>query len=91
VFVGLIGSGQEIHVGEEGGIIQWRKAIEGCTDPSNWTIHASDMMLNDFLGSKLSLKSNSKLNLDTEIRYHLTPKVHEYVKSVLHVDNVENS
>jgi len=91
VFVGLIGSGQEIHVGEEGGIIQWRKAIEGCTDPSNWTIHASDMMLNDFLGSKLSLKSNSKLNLDIEIRYHLTPKVHEYVKSVLHVDNVENS
>ena len=91
VFVGLIGSGQEIHVGEEGGIIQWRKAIENCTNPSNWTIHASEMMLNDFSESKLSLKSNSRLNLDTEIRYHLTPKVHEYVKSILHIDNIENS
>src|SRR5262249_16414615 len=33
VFVGLIGSGQEIHVGEEGGIVQWRHALERCSDP----------------------------------------------------------
>ena len=28
VVVGLIGRGQEIHIGEEGGIIQWRHAVE---------------------------------------------------------------
>ena len=29
VVIGLIGTGQEIHVGEEGGVGQWRAAVEG--------------------------------------------------------------
>lgn len=28
VVVGLIGTGQEIHIGEEGGLVQWRNAVE---------------------------------------------------------------
>jgi hypothetical protein len=31
VVIGLIGTGQEIHVGEEAGIGQWRKAVENTT------------------------------------------------------------
>lgn len=30
VVIGLIGSGQEIHLGEEGGLALWRRAIERC-------------------------------------------------------------
>jgi hypothetical protein len=40
VVVGLIGTGQEIHVGEEGGLRQWRRAVEGSDRASEWTIHA---------------------------------------------------
>ena len=39
VVVGLIGSGQEIHTGEEGGLVQWRQAIERSPRASEWTIH----------------------------------------------------
>ena len=35
VVIGLIGQGQEIHVGEEAGIAQWRRAIEQSADPGN--------------------------------------------------------
>src|SRR5207247_7280970 len=41
VVIGLIGSGQEIHVGEEGGLVQWRQAVEQCTRPSAWIVHGS--------------------------------------------------
>jgi hypothetical protein len=46
VVIGLIGSGQEIHIGEEGGIIQWRHAVEGCTESLDTEIRfhlASDL------------------------------------------------
>ena len=35
VIIGLIGSGQEIHVGEEAGLIQWRWAVERAGRSSN--------------------------------------------------------
>ncbi len=38
VVVGLIGSGQEINVGEEGGIGQRRDAIERSAEHARWTI-----------------------------------------------------
>jgi|TARA_B100001964_G_scaffold204584_1_gene234401 DUF2075 family protein len=91
VFVGLIGGGQEIHIGEEGGIVQWSKAIANCANPSNWTVHASKEILNEFSDSSFSLNGNPALSLDTEIRYHLTPKVHEYVKSILSDANSKKS
>jgi len=40
VVIGLIGSGQEIHIGEEAGLIQWRWAVEKSKEPGAWTIHA---------------------------------------------------
>ena len=41
VVVGLIGSGQEIHVGEEAGIGQWATAIERSRHREAWTIHTA--------------------------------------------------
>jgi len=38
VIVGLIGSGQEIHDGEEAGLEQWRWALEAAASPTEWTI-----------------------------------------------------
>ena len=83
VLVGLIGSGQEIHVGEEGGIIQWRHAIEQCTRPEDWTVHAPRQLSEVFEDSGLAFEPDDTLNLDTEIRYHLVPKLHEFVDGLL--------
>ena len=40
VVVGLIGSGQEIHDGEEAGLVQWRWALDAAASPEDWTVVA---------------------------------------------------
>ena len=42
VLLGLVGSGQEIHVGEEAGLGQWRTALEKAGGAGGWTVHAPD-------------------------------------------------
>ena len=63
VVVGLIGTGQEIHVGEEGGIGQWLSAVQDARD--DWVIHVPPSLAESFLGfprtvvdSSLELKSD---------------------------------
>jgi DUF2075 family protein len=51
VLVGLIGSGQEIHVGEEAGLGQWRTALEKAADPGGWTVHAPEAVLREFFAA----------------------------------------
>lgn len=87
VVVGLIGSGQEINAGEEAGIGQWRDAIIRSADSHRWTVHAPAHLEAEFQG--LSTRWEPSLNLDTEIRYHLAPKVHEFVEGTL--DDVPTS
>ena len=48
VLVGLIGSGQEIHVGEEAGLGQWRQALAMAGNPDGWTVHAPQRVLDEF-------------------------------------------
>jgi hypothetical protein len=81
VVVGLIGGGQEIHEGEEGGVEQWRQAILRSREPGAWTVHAPAYLEGAFSGVQSAWEP--ALNLDLEIRYHLTPKVHEFVAGVL--------
>jgi DUF2075 family protein len=83
VLVALIGEGQAIHVGEEGGIGLWANALDRLPVPQKWTVHASARFKSDFASSKAQLVWNEALNLDTEIRFHLTPKVHQFVASLL--------
>ena len=47
VLVGLIGSGQEIHVGEEAGLGQWRQALAKAGRPEGWTVHAPQRILDE--------------------------------------------
>ncbi len=44
VVIGLIGTGQEIHIGEEGGLVQCEigfSSLEGCAQPGSWTVHGA--------------------------------------------------
>ena len=81
VLVGLIGSGQEIHVGEEEGLTQWRKALE--TSPNQWTIHSPKHLEGIFSGSPLPALYEETLNLEVEIRFHHTQRLHEFVEKML--------
>ncbi len=81
--IGLIGSGQEIHVGEEGGLIQWRNAIEGAADPASWVVHGPEQVRDVFHGSAIRFDCAAKLNLDTEIRFHLASELHQFVGGLL--------
>jgi hypothetical protein len=83
VVIGLIGSGQEIHIGEEGGIIQWRHAVEGCTDPGEWIVHGPSAVLDVFGGASVRSETSLLLSLDTEIRFHLASDLHRFVALLL--------
>jgi hypothetical protein len=83
VVLGLIGSGQEIHVGEEAGLVQWRHAIEGSERRAEWQVHGPSAVAPLFAGAAAPFASSAALNLDTEIRFHLAADIHRFVCGLL--------
>ena len=83
VVVGLIGSGQEIHIGEEGGIIQWRHAVENAQKSDQWKIHYPDGVTEIFDDTRVSHENSQALSLDVELRFHLAREIHTYVAKLL--------
>ncbi|MGE0816178.1 MAG: DNA/RNA helicase domain-containing protein [Vicinamibacterales bacterium] len=83
VVIGLIGSGQEIHVGEEGGLVQWRWAVERSLRSAEWTVHAPLAVGDVFEGSSVRFALQPSLNLDTELRFHAARHLHRFVAALL--------
>src|SRR5262249_17919753 len=81
VVVGLIGSGQEIHIGEEAGLVQWRWAVERSPRPSEWTVHTPGQVSEVFRG--LGVETKPALNLDAGLRHHQAEALHEFVAELL--------
>ncbi len=81
--IGLIGSGQEIHIGEEGGLVQWRQAVENSEDPGNWIVNGPPQLRKLFHGSTFPFEESPALSLDAEIRFHLATEIHEFVNLLL--------
>ena len=83
VLVALIGNGQAIHVGEEGGVPLWRDAVQRSPRADEWTVHGAPAFAEVFTDLKAASRWQPVLNLDTEIRFHLTPRVHQFVAGLL--------
>ncbi len=83
VVVGLIGSGQEIHKGEEAGIEAWRDAIERSARRDEWTVHCPRGLNAAMRLPAAEPRLDDRLNLTTELRFHLTKDVHRYVATLL--------
>ena len=83
VVVGLIGTGQEIHVGEEGGVAQWRDAVERSTGAGEWTVHAPPALAAALPPGRVPVLVEPALDLDVELRYHLAADLHGYVDALL--------
>jgi Uncharacterized conserved protein (DUF2075) len=83
VLVALIGNGQAIHVGEEGGVALWSDAVRQSKRAADWTVHAAPAFAEIFRDLPGPTQWKPALSLDTEIRFHLTPKVHQFVAGLL--------
>ena len=81
VVVGLIGSGQEIHVGEEGGIGLWMQALTNRPGRGSWHVHGPRTLREAFDGLDFSV--DETLNLEQTIRSHLATELHEYVGGLM--------
>jgi hypothetical protein len=82
VVVGLIGQGQEIHIGEEGGLDQWRRAVERSSRSGQWTVHAPPDVAETFHGLP-QVQVHGALHLHEELRFHQARDVHRFVQMLL--------
>jgi hypothetical protein len=83
VVVGLIGGGQEIHKGEEGGLAQWRDAIARSPRAHEWIVHAPRHVEPLLRVAERTVDTDERLNLTTELRFHLTKDVHAFVADLI--------
>lgn len=90
VLIALIGDGQAIHIGEEGGAALWADAVTQLPGGDRWIVHGAPSFSTTFSGLKGVCRWDDVLNLDTEIRFHLTPKVHEFVAGFLDCEPTEH-
>ena len=85
--VGLIGTGQEIHDGEESGLQQWVDAVYNTGTQANWDIHAPPGIVEQLNTGEIQVYSEPYLTLNTTIRSHFGEKLHHWVDGVLgHVE-----
>ncbi|MCL5735368.1 MAG: DUF2075 domain-containing protein [Actinobacteria bacterium] len=80
LMVGLIGEGQEIHLGEEAGLKQWNDAIAKMYD--SWTVHCPRKIA-DIFESADRLSISESLDLDMSLRTHLAEDVQGWVQDLL--------
>ncbi|MEH6957591.1 DNA/RNA helicase domain-containing protein [Neobacillus drentensis] len=77
VVVGLIGEGQEIHIGEEGGIGLWNAAIR------NHDIHVHAKHHQTIFPNAKHYYENKNLHLNTSLRTHNALKYFEWVEEFI--------
>lgn len=87
VVVGLVGEGQEIHLGEEGGLRQWRDAVERLAPTT--TVHVPPHLLSDFDGT--DARAESLLNLTLSLRTHRAGHVQHWLKAFIDGDPTQAS
>ena len=78
--VGLIGEGQEIHLGEESGLGQWNDAIGSV--PSAWKVHSPPHVAHLFIAAD-EIKENERLDLTVSLRSHLAEDVQTWIAQTL--------
>ncbi len=83
VVIGLVGTGQEIHVGEEAGLGQWRQAIVGSSRRAEWSIHAPSHLAREVQAAGVPFREVDQFNLTTELRFHAASRLHEYVRNLV--------
>lgn len=79
VVLALVGDGQEIHTGEEGGIGQWATAI--ARSAGTWTVHGPPGLSGTFAG--LTYDADPTLQLEVSLRAQAAAELHRWVGLLL--------
>lgn len=90
VVIGLVGGGQEIHIGEEAGTGQWIDAIAKSPEANRWTVHVPPALDGLFEQRKVLHRLAPSLSLDQELRFHQASDLHRYVEMLLDQDDSAN-
>ncbi len=77
----LVGQGQEIHTGEEGGMVQWAEALARSGRP--WSVLGPPEQAGLFTSRGVAFEADPVLDLDTGLRYHAAEDLHRWVELVL--------
>lgn len=77
VTIGLIGDGQEIYSGEEGGLALWNHAIA----EKNVTVHSKHP--NSLFTNAAHYRTHSQLHLNSSFRAHAALKYYEIINTLL--------
>lgn len=78
-FVGLIGDGQEIHSGEEGGLEQWADALTNADE--EWVVHCPTRLARVFNDHEVVV--NDDLDLTISLRSRRAEDLHQWVQYLL--------
>lgn len=88
LLVGLIGEGQEIHIGEESGIQQWNDAIK--QSQKKWSV-SCPAKLKPYFGDAEKIIEHEELNLTESLRSHLAKDVQIWINNLLDGEGVKAS
>jgi hypothetical protein len=88
LIVGLIGSGQEIHDGEEAGVEQWHAALRRVGRPDDWSVTVPPSLAPAFSGWE-RVRLHTAFDLKEELRFHSAQAVHRHVDGVLAGETAE--
>lgn len=81
VVLGLIGSGQEIHTGEEGGIALWAEAI--ATRAADWDVVGPAAFSPVFEAKDIRYFSAEDLHLAQSVRFHFAAGLSEWAAGLV--------
>lgn len=79
--VGLIGHGQEINSGEEGGIAGWSSALKSASSQNSWKIFAPSRIASEFPKDEVTVID--ALDLSKSLRSRRAENLHDWVDLVL--------
>jgi len=79
--LGLVGGGQEIHTGEEGGMALWVDALADSNE--DWIVHGPPGLESRFRAAGHEYLVHPELSLDTTLRSHAAADLHEWARLLL--------
>lgn len=79
LLIGLIGEGQEIHLGEESGIELWSNALN--QSAVKWSVHCPEKLKSNFENQQLEIVE--EFNLTTSLRTHQALTLQSWVENLL--------
>jgi hypothetical protein len=81
VVIGLIGNGQEIHSGEEGGMALWADAV--ASSEAEWEVIGPEQFRAAFVAKRVEYASCADLHLARSVRFHFATRLSEWAAGVV--------